>query len=253
MFVIIPIYNTTWEYYTPLGGIEVNFSVNATALGTISPLTARTDRYGNANVTFTSIKKSGIVAILSSIVSTGITASTFQNIDHSTPYRIAKVIAPGTAAIGSQINISVAFVDRYGNPIDNSHLIENVTYSIATSPKGNTTLGDSKLKTLNVSVGSVKADGYAYAEVTVNMDDYPGMTAILAYIPGVDDTTIWIEGTGSIPPYEIVVEPPPQETMMVPADGTSLATLIFRVYRMDGSPVANSNITIATMVRETPL
>jgi len=83
--ITVVVENTTPGYSGTVGGADVTFSVNDPALGTLNPVTIKTDTSGKATSTFTANTKSGFAYIRANVSYTGATGLynfTTQKIDH---------------------------------------------------------------------------------------------------------------------------------------------------------------------------
>ena len=132
-----------------INGLAVMFSVNNSVFGTLNPTTAITSD-GRAETVFRTGTKSGVGNITATIFyrinqsdlnepTRTKTWSYLLNIDHAAPYELASYTVPSEIQVGSAGNLSLYYTDRYGNPVDNRHYVEEVYFEVSspeTTPPG---------------------------------------------------------------------------------------------------------------------
>lgn len=117
---------------TPIPNAVVNFSVNDSTLGFVSPETGQTtDVNGSVSTVFRSKTKSGTANISVSVNGT-VQGSGLVFIDHDTPYSFRLLSSPDNATVGSVQNIFVGLQDIWGNFVDNRNKTEYIEFSIIT-------------------------------------------------------------------------------------------------------------------------
>lgn len=218
--------NTTADpdYYIP--NLRVDFSLNNSETGIITPVTAITDGNGRANSVFTTKTKSGTAQITGKVYFTPTsytTNSTLLFIDHDTPYNYDSPAYPdykSEVEVGINTTIAVKMLDRWGNVIENrrevyeSRTPEQVTFSVEGSPSGVLDSsaarfwdGANPVQNITQSVNST-----GIISVLMRMDQKPGINYILINpsVTTIQDRYIQITGESIGEPYaiEVSVNPP---------------------------------------------
>jgi len=207
------------HYYIP--NLRVDFSLNNSETGTLSPMSAVTDTNGRANAVFTTKHKSGTVLITAKVFySQGsyTTDSTLLFIDHDTPYNYDSPIYPdykSEVEVGTNTTITVKMLDKWGNAIDNrrevyeNRIPEQVTFSIEGSPSGiietsaaKFWYGDTLVQNITQAVNST-----GIVSVIMRADQKPGINYILINpsVQTIQDRYIQINGEAIGEPFEINV------------------------------------------------
>lgn len=218
--------NTTADpdYYIP--NLRVDFSLNNTETGTITPVSVVTDGNGRANSVFTTKTKSGTAQITGKVFyspSSYVTNSTLLFIDHDTPYNYDSPTYPdykSEVEVGTNTTIAVKMLDRWGNVIENrrevyeSRTPEQVTLSVEGSPSGVLESSaarfwdeDNQVQNITQSVNST-----GIISVLMRMDQKPGINYILIdpSVTTIQDRYIQITGESIGEPFaiEASVNPP---------------------------------------------
>lgn len=212
------------DYYIP--NLRVDFSLNNTETGTITPVSAVTDGNGRANSVFTTKTKSGTAQITGKVFyspSSYVTNSTLLFIDHDTPYNYDSPTYPdykSEVEVGTNTTIAVKMLDRWGNVIENrrevyeSRTPEQVTLSVEGSPSGVLESSaarfwdeDNQVQNITQSVNST-----GIISVLMRMDQKPGINYILIdpSVTTIQDRYIQITGESIGEPFaiEASVNPP---------------------------------------------
>lgn len=212
------------DYYIP--NLRVDFSLNNTDTGTITPVSAVTDGNGRANSVFTTKTKSGTAQITGKVFyspSSYVTNSTLLFIDHDTPYNYDSPTYPdykSEVEVGTNTTIAVKMLDRWGNVIENrrevyeSRTPEQVTLSVEGSPSGVLESSaarfwdeDNQVQNITQSVNST-----GIISVLMRMDQKPGINYILIdpSVTTIQDKYIQITGESIGEPFaiEASVNPP---------------------------------------------
>lgn len=260
---IITVYARNRTY--PISNIRVNFSVNDTSLGTLTPSYVTTDSQGKATTTFTAKKKSGCADITASIDyimwDSPATAvfNVLQKIDHDTPYRIANYTVISDVGVGNTTEIKALIVDRWNNPIDNKRYPENFSFLVSSptplsrySPPNDVPAYWTSTPFSNLTTVQTDTDGNVSAELTV--DTRPGMNVVLLHPIGipVQDKYFFIDGVANSQPWylEQAFEPP---ELWVFADGEKLFNITYTLKDRYRNGLSDRNISWYTSLNETAI
>ena len=123
---------------TPAAGVrdQVELSVDG-ADGSITPAEVVTGADGKATARFRPGTKSGTARITATVLGLDepLNGSVEQRIDHAAPYRLAGLWYDPEVNVSETTDIVLRMEDRYGNPVDNRRVAENVTFMVG-SPAG---------------------------------------------------------------------------------------------------------------------
>lgn len=128
---------TTYNQSYPIPNLEVSFQVLEPEMGAFQPTKTVTDVNGLAQSQFTAKYKSGNATLKAFINyeffgnETIVERQYIQKIDHDTPYALSRYIVPSEVSVGSSTPLTMAYSDRWGNPIDNRRYVENVTFMVS--------------------------------------------------------------------------------------------------------------------------
>ncbi len=188
-------YNTTYNCVVP--NLDVEFSVNDSIFGTISPISNITNINGNASSVFKTATKSGTVRIDAKIYDKRTNliepryVSIEQKIDHDFPYQFDTPAFPdyeSEVMVGSMTNITVKMLDKWGNIVENrresdeGRIAEEVKFSVEGSPSAGINYGY-MAKFWNgtefIPFITVPVNDSGILDVALKVDDKPGINYIL--------------------------------------------------------------------------
>ncbi len=229
----------------------VTFSLGDSLYGTLTALVQTTDTDGKASTTFKANTKSGAVIITATIPGSQYTYT--QMIDHDTPYTTVWDY-DGEVNVNTTTPIAINLKDKWGNPVDNRNIKENVSLVVG-SPQG----------------GAGFYDGAGYpATINVPVNEN-GMVSVLCKVDTVTgDNIVYMGPLGSIPsveryrtivgisegvPYTLTAEisPTASPNPYVPADGSSVFYLKYTLSDLFGNPTGNRSVWVNTSIGESSL
>ncbi|RPI40823.1 MAG: hypothetical protein EHM53_00550, partial [Methanoregulaceae archaeon] len=222
-------------------GATINLVVNDTSLGTLDPNPVTTDSFGMATSIFQVKKKSGAAEI----TVTGLSGVVIQNIDHGSAY-YPNFNYPLTGTVGSQVPFNVSITDQYGNPVDNRRGNHIITLHV-TGPAPN-------------DCGFAEA-GFAH-DISPVLDASGKSSVTVRLTTRIGDNNILMDGYQSIPnqikwitadskgiPFSMTQSVVPTGSPpTLPADGTSVFTIIYTVFDVYGNPTNTQTLWINTTV-----
>lgn len=227
-------------------GVPVEFSVLNPIYGSLSIYSINTDTFGLATTTFKAFNKSGLGDIRAS---TGaITATYNQKIDHDSPYAVT-FDYNGEVLVNETTTIKATLKDKWGNPIDNRRVTENVHFAVG-SPRG--------------GAGFWNVSAYT-DEITLPVNAAGTVSTLCKVDTLAGDNIVWMEHLGSIPdkyftivgisqgiPYSMTTEINPSAFPYpyVAADGTSVFYLKYTLYDVFGNKAGNRTVWINTSIGE---
>ncbi len=245
----------------PISGSQITFSVNNSQLASVNPVTTTTVN-GTATTTFSGKKTSGDVLVTAAIqykinetnssepIKTLYTNLT-EHIDHDTPYRISVYTYSNEMTVGSTNQFQLSFLDRWGNPIDNRHIAEQVQLTVSEPPPQN---GGFLYNSVFVNQTVLSVDKYGNITATIKMNSLEGWNVVMVHplmtTPGglqaIPDKLLMINGIPA-KPYSIasIIDPPSGETY---ADGQSQFHISYYIIDQYGNPVQNRSVQITTSV-----
>ena len=251
-----------------INGLAVMFSVNNSVFGTLNPATTITSD-GRAETVFRTGTKSGVANITATIFyrinqsdinepTKTKTWSYLLNIDHAAPYELASYIVPAEIQVGSAGNLSLYYTDRYGNPVDNRHYIEEVYFEVS-SPDTTPPDGLAHFTGANPpgTAIQVPVDGQGRANVQLIASTTPGTNVILTHpVPplfgDVPDHYFFIQAVANATPFSLTQFFNPEGYLGQPprqyADGLSLFQIVYLVQDRFGNGVQNSPIRVTTSI-----
>lgn len=154
---------TTYNQSYPIPNLDVSFQILEPEMGSFQPIETLTDVNGMAQSRFTAKYKSGNATLKAFINyeylgnETIVERQYTQKIDHDTPYALTRYIVPSEVSVGSTTPLTMAYSDRWGNPIDNRRFVENVTFMVS-SPEN-----DAIFENTNSSIALVPVNLYGEA------------------------------------------------------------------------------------------
>jgi hypothetical protein len=252
--VTLQAYNSSTDYYIP--NLTVGFSVSNTTMGSMSPASNLTLPSGITSSVYTTGTKSGIAQILGKVYykvwgeTENVTRTYEQNVDHDTPYRISLYEFSTEVMVGNITPFNIWLQDRWGNPIDDRNVAENVSM-VVSSPS--TTFPD--------RAGFWNGTGYASgiiqpvdfegkAAVTLKVDTQPGSNIVLVSPPSpIASTYYTVTGAAISPPVYMTAQVIPAEGWVF-ADGDKVFTLIYTLKDAYGNGLANRPIYFSTDLGE---
>jgi len=240
--------NTT---YGPVQGATVSVALNTTTLGTFAITgDSTTDASGQVSGIFMAGTHPGAVNITATITypnATPVTTVYTQNIDHDVASAAAFDYAT-EVTVGTETPFSVAFTDKYGNPIDNRNPIDShyVTFHISdyaafdlngTFVQDTTQLLDAQGK-ITVTVLTATTGGENIIVSGIRLPDGS------FYVP----KTQSIVGVTNAVPCTLTHVVSPASPASFPADGdvTHKFTFIYTLYDKFGNIAENQSVKIAT-------
>ncbi len=247
---------------TPINGYQITFSVN-NSLASVNPVSRITDINGVSTTNFLVQKTSGDVLLNASIqyrINDTNTSEPFkykyvnltEHIDHDTPYRISVYNYSNEMTVGSTNQIQFSFVDRWGNPIDNRHIAEQVQLTVSAPPPQN---GGFLVNSSLTSQTVFSVDQYGNITANLKINSAQGWNVVMIHPFGmttldgqqaIPDKLLMIDGIPGIP-WSIVstVDPPNSATY---ADGLSQFHISYYLWDQYGNPVQNRSIQITTSI-----
>ena len=251
-----------------INGLAVMFAVNNSVFGTLNPAITITSN-GAAETVFRTGTKSGVANITATMqyrinqsdLTEPIKTKTWNyllNIDHAAPYQLASYTVPAEIQVGSAGNLSLYYTDRYGNPIDNRHYVEEVYFEVAspdTTPPG----GLAHFTGANPpgTAIQVPVDGLGRVNVQLIASTSPGTNVVLAHpVPplfgDLPDKYFFIQAVANATPVSLTQFFNPEGYLGQPprqyADGVSLYQIVYLVQDRYGNGVQNSPIRVTTSI-----
>jgi protocatechuate 3,4-dioxygenase beta subunit len=212
----------------------------------------KTDGSGVAQTLFLPTTKSGDAVITVSVTVQGVTTAPVtttlvQKVDSDTPYA-EEALYPSMATVGSPVTISVLVTDRFGNPVTSRRAVNNVSFLTTTS--GTAVFLDGAGTRLKAITLPLNETGWAAVTFLVGTKQGSNFVSITPPSP-VPSSIISITGVGDSRPFSIsqTVNPagnPP----LIPADGSSQATIDYYLYDQWGNPSSDQGIKISTSAGE---
>jgi len=153
--------------------------------------------------------------------------------------------------VGNTTDISLAYIDKWGNPVDNRHIAETVYFQIGYSPNnsarfiGASPPGDAI---------SVPVDLSGNATVRFQASTAPGTNIVIAHPEFLDkqDDYFYIEAVANGIPVAIEQKFDPEGYLGNPpkqyADGISLFQIVYTLRDKFGNGVMNSPIEVSTNI-----
>ncbi|MCQ8893957.1 MAG: Ig-like domain-containing protein [Methanolinea sp.] len=173
-FARISVKNRTY----PIPGLGVSYQILEPEMGYFPSNYAFTNDQGEAESQFVVKYKSGNATLKAFIkyeyegVETIVENQTTQRIDHDFPYALASYDVPSEAQVGSEINLTMAYRDRWGNPIDSRNIAENVIFMVS-SPNG-----DASFINNNRTNTTIPVDEKGYAIAGLRVSKSPSMNVV---------------------------------------------------------------------------
>lgn len=244
-----------------LDGYNVQLSVNNSVFGSLSPTDIVTAN-GQGSTVFQTKTKSGTATIKATVYfkvndtdpNEPLQSKTWTKeilIDHDTPYRRISYSVPSQMTVGNTTSLRLAYIDKWGNPIDNRNVAENVYFQIGYSP-------NSTARFIGASPPgnaiSVPVDATGNVTVGFQASINPGTNIIIAHPEFLDqqDDYFYIEAVANGIPVAIEQSFDPEGYLGNPpkqyADGISLFQIVYTLRDVYGNGVVNSPIAISTNI-----
>jgi len=231
---------------TPVTSANVAFSLDPASamLGTITPASVLTGADGKATAVFKTSRISGTATIIATIsFADGMTApvqrSIIQRIDHDTPQG-ATFENPAELPVGSETQVKVTLVDRWGNRIDNKNAAETIRLTMA--DEGGAGLKDG-LNYITQKTYTTDAEGNVTADLRISTtirSNYIQMDPIgnIVVPPGT-----WILGVAESEPYYISQTAASPKSVF-PADGdpVNAAEIYYTVTDKYDNPITGASV-----------
>ncbi|MDI9633274.1 MAG: VWA domain-containing protein [Methanolinea sp.] len=240
----------TFNQTYPIPHIGVSFQILENEMGAFQPTIATTNDEGMAESKFTVKYKSGNATLKAFIryeyegIETILEKQFIQKIDHDIPYALAKYDVPSEAPVGSIVNITMAYSDRWGNPIDNRRIAEKVIFMVSSA------LGDAIFLNSNSTVANVPVNekGDAIAILRASFSPSINVIRVDPEMGTIPDNYYFINIIANRSPVAIsqTIEPegvqgkPPK----VYADGKSSFAITYLVVDEFGNGVMNSPVQV---------
>ncbi|EJG06403.1 von Willebrand factor, type A [Methanofollis liminatans DSM 4140] len=220
----------------------------SSTLGTLAPSVVTTDAQGRATATFTAGTVSGtatITAVFTDESGEEVSASKDLLIDHSTPINISSLSCPDEGSVGSEVEIALALSDRWGNPVDNANIIENVTFTVGSPGDGAAfIIGDRRAASVSLPV-----DSKGWVNATLRLSTIAGENIVQICPPGlVGSSYITITGVADGPPVSIESA---YASASCPADGVGTVLIAYTLYDQYGNLCDEAPVQIASSLGET--
>jgi hypothetical protein len=247
--------NATYEG-RPVPGLLVDFTLLESDMGALDQAASVTDENGLATVRFTTSTKSGNATISAYTLyqheELEIVNETqyIQKVDHDIPYGLKSYNVPSQISVGATAPVSVQYVDRWDNPVDNRNIAEEVYFEISSSAEDAIFLDASPPYTCIQE----PVDSTGSTTVWFKASESPGMNVILAdpIMNDIPDKYFFIEGVANKSPVLIEQEFDPEGYLDNPpkqyADGESLYQITYTLKDEFGNGVMNSPIYVSTTI-----
>ena len=239
----------------------INFTVN-NSLASVNPTSTYTVN-GTTTTTFLVQKISGDVLINASIQyrinDTNMSepfrykyANLIEHIDHDTPYRISGYNYSNEMTVGSTNQLQLSFVDRWGNPIDNRRVAEQVQLSVSAPPPQN---GGFLVNSSLFNQTTLSVDKYGNITVNLKINSVQGWNVVTIHPFGmttlngqqvIPDKTLMIDGIPGVP-WNITSSILPSNGITY-ADDVSQFHISYYLTDQYGNPVQNRSVQITTSV-----
>jgi len=244
-----------------LDGYNVQLSVNNSVFGSLSPTDIVTAN-GQGSTVFQTKTKSGTATIKATVYfkvndtdpNEPLQSKTWTKeilIDHDTPYRRISYSVPSQMTVGNTTSLRLAYIDKWGNPVDNRNVAENVYFQIGYSPNGTARFVGASPPGNAISV-PVDATGNVTVGFQASIN--PGTNIIIAHPEFLDqqDDYFYIEAVANGIPVAIEQSFDPEGYLGNPpkqyADGISLFQIVYTLRDVYGNGVVNSPIAISTNI-----
>lgn len=222
-----------------MDGYKVDFTVNNSIFGNLNPITSYTVN-NKTSTTFRTKYKSGTAIINGTVYYRendsdlnaplkSRTWSTEINIDHDSPLQMISYFVPNEATVGSLIPITIKYVDRWGNPIDNRRNPERV-YFYASASNGTPTFENT---IPHGSAANIENDVTGNFTAWLRITTLPVINIVQVHpFDGLlSDKYFFIEAIANAPPVSIEQYFDPEGYLGNPpkqyADGISLFQIIY--------------------------
>jgi len=223
-----------------LDGYNIQLSVNNSIFGTLNPTNIVTTN-GQGSSVFRTKTKSGVAEVTARVYfkvndtdpNEPVQSRTWTKeilIDHDTPYdRISYTVTP-KVTVGNTTEISLAYIDKWGNPVDNRNIAETVYFQIGYSPNNSAFF-------INASPPGnailVPVDISGNATVQLQASTAPGTNMVIAHPEFLDkkDDYLYIDAVANGIPVAINQTFDPEGYLGNPpkqyADGISLFQIVY--------------------------
>lgn len=233
----------------PINGAKVDFTIDNSVYGTMSPATVITGPSGSATSTFTVNTKSGTAIITATIsyndggIPVTATKTVSQNIDHDI---LSPKFTPATGIVGQEIPFNLSITDQWGNPIDNRRSDDTVSLSVS-CPLPN----DCEFIGYGHSFSS-RPDSNGNLMVPLQLGTKSGLTTIvMSPVQDLSQQVFMIDTLAGDPILTVDVSPAavPPGLPTVPVN-TGVFNFSYTLSDKFGNPVVNQPILIHTSLDE---
>ena len=229
-----------------LSNSTVTFTVTDSLLGTMNPLSVKTNSNGEAKSNFKVKTKSGNATITVAVVNETDTNTftIYQNIDHDTPY-FSYFSHPLSGTVATDAPFNVSTTDFWGNPIDNRRGNHTISLHVnGPSPD------DCYFVGYGNSIPNLPLDPNGNQSVTVRLTTKIGPNCVrMDAFGNIPDRLEWIYAdTTGIPVSISQAFTPSGSPPSLPADGMSKFTIIYTLLDCYGNPTKGQWVRINTTV-----
>jgi len=241
-------YNETY----PIPNLEVSFNVLEPEMGTFSPPLSVTDVTGTAQSRFTVKYKSGNVTLKAFIkyewegTETIVEQQYTQKIDHDTPYVLSSYNVPSEVSVGSIVPLIMTYKDRWGNPVDDRRIAENVTFMVSSPLEDAIFVNASSM----VAVFPVNYAGEAIAWMQASLSPSINVVRVDPDMGTIPDKYFFIQAIANRSPIRIEQVFEPEGYMGNPpktyADGISRYAIEYIVTDEFNNGVMNTPVQVTT-------
>jgi hypothetical protein len=246
--ITISVMNTSPDFGGGLAGISLKLAVDP-VYGTLSPDTVITDSSGTARSTFTVRNRSGIAQITATTSSPARTGFTYQSIDHDI-YLSPPAYSPMSGVAGEEVQFSLSFTDRWGNPVDNRRPDDAVSLSLSCPLPNDCGFYGTDHSYVN------NLDSNGNLQIPLQLGTKTGVTAIvMSPFEGLGQHEFFIDTLPSSPVLKAAVTPavePPYTIPTVPVNSGEF-TFVYTLADTYGNPAPNQLILITTSLGEEQL
>jgi hypothetical protein len=244
----------------PLNLTEITFRVEDPEMGTIVPSHSITNATGQATAIFYPGKKSGIASIRIEINNSNPDPGSImtlygQRVDHAGPNYILNPLAISSAAVNEDAEITVRFLDRFGNILDDKNKPEIFSVKFDATGSEGYFDGDSNKHAITKDTTVDPVTRYEEAKVKFHLPNLAGQNYLLISVPA--DQVVYpysafmvVEGVGTIPDHiDLMIDDNDPDTPIsnqTYADPFHHFNIIYTVRDRFGNSVPDSVLTWTT-------
>jgi len=247
-FARVVAYNQTY----PIPNLGVNFHILEPEMGTFQPDFSITNIDGTAQSLFRVKYKSGNATLKAFIryewegIESIVERQYIQKIDHDTPYSLSSYNVPSEVSVGSITPLIMTYRDRWGNPVDDRRIAENVTFMVSSPMEDALFVNTSSM----VAIFPVNYAGEAIAWLQASLSPSINVVRVDPDMGTIPDKYFFIQAIANRSPVRIVQLYEPEGYMGNPpklyADGNSRFSIEYTVTDEYQNGVMNTPVEVTT-------